>query len=285
MKIVVTWNCQTAGLCLALNKIFTNDLIYPFPTPDLTNEVKLNELCELVESSDFWLTDCKFNYVPSRNVQLIKIPSVLFRGFHPDVCYARSKSTGEYTINHWNSRIVVWAYRNKVDSESALKLFNSKVYEDLLYYETWLKSYEDLKSSFINCDISVNDFNDLFLFLKRSGIFMHGINHPKPNLIIGLASLLAKKIDPLITSRMSCNFEIPDTLPIPAWPVYSEIADYMGFSGGGYNWLFLDKSISGAKDYIDFSFQQYEAQGILTTELEPDVEYSESANRILEGML
>ena len=285
MKIVVTWNCQTAGLCLALQKIFSNDLISPFPTPDSTDAIKSNELCELIESCDFWLTDGKFNYAPTERVCLIKIPSVLFRGFHPDVCYAKSKLTGDYTKNHWNSRIVVWAYNNNIDSKSALNLFNSKVYSELLYYDTWQKSYDELRSSFIKCDISNEDFNALFLSLKRDGIFMYGINHPKQNLIVGLALLLAKKIDPNYSVSNSFKFKIPDTVPIPVWPVYSEIAENMGFNSGGYNWIFLDKIINGPMDYINFSFTQYQNQGILPTELVPDIEFSESANKILEGMI
>ena len=230
-----------------------------------------NFISEL-ENSDIWIYGVNgpewaknFGFKERSGLQILRVPHITFTAFHPDLCYARSKLDGNLTKVHYNSAIAAWAYIQGMEIRDTSKLFNRDTYSRLGYFQLWDQSLQALREDFNACGL---DFTRYILAVKRTGLFMHSINHAMGHAIEELAKSLAAKMD-APDSVFKLDLKLADSLIFDAvWPLYPEIADHYALPGGSYDWKFLGKWVRGLDAYLEFAFRGYELQQISRDGLE-----------------
>lgn len=256
--IAVSAICQTGGLAAALRECLPHDTIRPLPPPGPNDAEAATRFAAEILKADAWVTSSLDERQLREGCLKIRIPNLQFRAFHPDICYARHGANMELTPVHYNSGIAVWAYNKGLGISDATRLFNRDSYLGLGYLGLWNPSVDLLRKSFEECEL---DFAPFILPVKRNGVFMHTINHPKPDAIIQLAKLIALKLgaDPSIMKK---DIVICDSLMDYIWPLYPEIGDELSLPHGSHDWKLGEVSLHGIDDYLQFAFKEYETLGI-----------------------
>ncbi len=266
--IVISSNCQTAGLTATLAEIFPGNVVTPLPLPQFADTSEEAQFAEKLKSADIWVSLGHFELVKKYHLQqakpgfrLIKAPPLGFAAFHPDLCYARKKSTGALVEPHYNSAIVVWAYQNGLSPENAARLFSRSTFESLGYLDSWGRSVAHLRQVFANYDMR-NEFDHFYLHMKRRGNFMYSVNHPRSEAIVQLGKIIATKIGHS-KDVYDKDIRISDGLTDVIWPLYPEVADALALEGGSYHWkLGGQLHMIGVRNYIDFAYNNYRTLNI-----------------------
>lgn len=261
--IVISSNCQTAGLASTLADIFPDDLVTALPMPQFANDTEEGKFAEQLKAADVWVTLGHFGLVEKYRLKdakpgllMVKAPPIGFTAFHPDLCYARKLSTNELLVPHYNSAIVVWAYQNGANPETAAKFFSKSTFQSLGYLDTWNPSVAHLRQVFKNFGME-KDFDTFYLHIKRAGNFMYSTNHPRSVAIVQLGKIVATKMGGS-SDVYARDIPINDGLTDVVWPVYPDIADGLALAGGNYQWKLGGKGrISGLRDYIEFAYDNY----------------------------
>jgi hypothetical protein len=273
-RIVVSSNCQSNGLALALRNLLPGAEVIAAPFAWPLEPGKAEELGQKVAASDFWLTIGQ----PADNAKVIaaaqhaptaviQIPAIGFSAFHPDLCYVRNGFTGQLTSYHYNSAIVAWAYKNNVDLNDTIGLFNPGTYQQLGYFDQWQSCVDFLQRSFRGCGLEA-EFPMFFLNIQRTGNFMHSSNHPRIHVLLRLAKILALRVghDRGILQK---HLELEDELSAISWPMYPEIARELSLDGGSYNWKISSSRIyDGVAAYVEYCFEGYRTEGLLPAHVE-----------------
>lgn len=272
MKIVVSSNCQTAGVASALRFFFPASVVRPIPLAAPGNASAINHILQELADADFWITSdttgfAEQGFVQRAGLTTIRMPVIGFQAFHPDLCYARKISNGELTTLHYNSAIGVWAYSKGIDIDVAATLYNQNVYSDLGYFDYWTASKAHLQKLFANSDLTGDEFSRFFVAVQRKGSFMHSINHPKIEALVALARLLALRMG-YLGKIWDIDVELPDALLDDlVWPVYPEVASSLGLEGH-YTWKMRTTFLNGIHNYLQFTYDNYKKQEILSGDIE-----------------
>lgn len=276
MKILVSSNCQTGGVSAALQQFIPNAELVPFYLPDSSDLDSISKLKDAVSSSDIWVSSGLYDLILNsdtelyKKTQLIKFPSIEFSAFHPDLCYAKKKSSNQVTkINNYNSAIGVWCYSQEIDSSDAMSFFNLDNYLRLGYLNQWDRSVSLLKSKFIASDFTLLEFHNFFNTVKRSGVFMYSDNHPHINVLIELSRLIAMKIGVNDKKILHRDIYVGDGLLLSTiWPVYDEVAYALAFEGN-YIWqISSSKILVGIKEYLDYAYDCYQQEEITPSDID-----------------
>ncbi len=224
-----------------------------------------------LENADIWVSLRErewaenFGFKARPCLKFHRVPSIDFRAFHPDLCYARSVVDGKFTTDNYNSAIAAWAYNNGLETKDTAMLFNRDTYLRLGYFHLWEHSLQELRTAFNACGL---DFPRYILAVKRNGLFMHSINHPTVHAIEELAKSLAAKMG-APPSLLQRDLKLGDSLISGAvWPLYPEIADHYSLPGGCYDWKLRGLWRQGLDAYLDHAFRAYESQQIPRNGLE-----------------
>jgi hypothetical protein len=261
--ILVVGNCHIGGISAALQWIFPADQVSAIPyNPHVLKGgsdawAARTASADIVMGGDFVEVFLKGKGVVPR--QFVKIPSLYFSAFHPDTVAAKLKSSGVRIRRPYHSAICLWAYSNRIEPADAVRLFSRKVFMPLGYFGRWEQSVARMKTAFGGCGL---DFDRFYCAIKRDGIFMYTVNHPKVSLAIWLAKLLAIRIghDQSVWRR---EILVSDALArVEIWPVYPEVAHELAVPGS-YTW-FVERAkvIEGLREYVEFAYANYSASGI-----------------------
>lgn len=261
-RILVSSNCQTGGIAAALQVIFPNDTIIPLPLPTFSNTEIETRFLEKLKHTNIWVSiggyDLLEKYGIANQVKLIKIPIIRFSGFHPDLVYARKKSTNELIAPHYNSAIAVWAYKHNLNISDAETLFNKQTFTELGYLNHWNSSIDQLKQRFKDSDI---EFSDFILPMRREGLFMYSLNHPKVMTLVRLAKLIARKLG-AGAEIMDKSIDINDGLNDVIWPIYPDIGESLSLHSA-YEWKIGDGQwIIGVRAFLENTYENYNRQKI-----------------------
>ncbi len=272
-NIVVSLHCQTFGIANALAALFPEHQVTPLLLPAPTDEAGQSTLRDMLEEAEFWLTCGQQELATGLQVKTLGVPTLYFDAFHPDLIYATQRSTGKITQHHYNSLIAVWAYNNRVTPQDATRLYREEVYRAMGYLDRWAQSAAHLRQLFSASGLEPSAFTAFFRAIKRQGLFMYSVNHPYPQVLVELSKQLALQMGaapPLVHREII----IPDAMTSLIWPVYPEIGTELGLDGH-YIWRINGKEIHGLLNYLEFSYQAYEAQGILPGDLLPAIQAPE----------
>lgn len=234
-KIVVLANCQTGGLAASLGLMSPGDDIRPVswnPAPEA-----LKRAAEDAAGADLVVTSIPANVEATlrtehgyRPAATLKIPSLFFTGFHPDLTIAYVEGKPINLIGHspYQSAIGLWCWKNDVSIARAMRLFTPSVMERMGYSRSWGAAMQRARLEFEPTPLS---FADVFLPLQASGeVFMHTLNHPRINAVAQLARVIAREIgcDARLIEQ-PVERMVPDALAhSDAWPVYPGVAEHLG---------------------------------------------------------
>jgi hypothetical protein len=187
-----------------------------------------------------------------------QIPGVLFRAYHPDLCYA---SGGNQSLagpaDSYHSMIAIAAFNRGLTVDDTLSLFNARSYEACGYMDLWQSERDALVTSFRSIGI------DLSSELRRwaaGSAFMYSINHIRIACLYDIAKayLTGDGIEVLDSDVLP-----PDNLAQGAcFPVYPEIGEHLGVEGS-YTFKKLDSYRRFTlSDFISRSFDLYAGFGV-----------------------
>jgi len=211
------------------------------------------------------------DYLRTKVKGLILVPPVIFSGFHPDcIDLIRDGVIHSSPLGSYHSAIVAAAYSLDLPVDRVANLFNKLVYARLGYYDEFAKARVYLDRSLRSFGI---DIAEEWATWVKSGIFMHGYNHPRPQVLASLAKLLAVQtgLVPAGTPTPDLGFDFLSLFS--TWPVYPEIADALGVKGsyvfkkngtpdlvrGGHTLLSLREFIQGSYEmYADIPIEVFD---------------------------
>lgn len=280
-QVIVTSDCQTGGIAAALQVIFPNDEITPLVLPTSSSLDAESRFAEKLKNADVWVSSGGYerlqNVQRSKQPQLVRVPIISFSGFHPDIVYARKTSTNELTMPHYNSAIAVWAYKNGLEVSAAEKLFNKRTYIELGYLDHWGPSFNQLKQGFKNSDL---EFSEFFLPMRREGLFMYSLNHPKVVALVRLAKLVARKMG-AGKEVLERYIDINEGLNEVIWPIYPEIGENLSLHSS-YEWkMGAGQWIHGVREFLENAYESYSRQGIAPHDLTAVQTDEKLFNRVL----
>ena len=266
-RVIISSHCQTGGIAASLQVIFPDDEIIPLPLPALTGNDDESAFVEKLRNCDVWVSSSGYDLLEKHGiadqVQLVRVPTIRFSGFHPDIVYTRKISTNELIVPHYNSAIAVWAYQNRLEISDAEKLFNKQTFAELGYLDHWGPSIEQLMQRFKNSDLK---FSGFILPMRREGLFMYSLNHPKVMAIARLSKLVARKMG-AGAEVMDMYIDINDGLNDVIWPVYPEIGDSLSIHSG-YSWkIGKGRWINGVRQFLKYAYECYSQQKIAPSDI------------------
>jgi Polysaccharide biosynthesis enzyme WcbI len=231
-RIIVTGNCMMPGLAAALRLIFPRDSVQYHR---IWVEDKASIAAALTDA-DIWVAqpvpDNEELLERSRTqARQVLCPPLVFSGFHPDMVYAwRGDGSFFQGLNPYHSAIALWAWRTGLDVPDALRLFKPEIFRRLGYYDTYRAEVDALRAAFAASKL---DFSWFWLRVKRMGVFMNTVNHPRIEPIVLLAKLIAVElgVSSDVLNQPLERYVQDDLLPIAVWPVYPDLAAHLGVRG------------------------------------------------------
>ena len=255
MKVVVTSNCQTAGIANGLTMLLPGADVSAVPAHD-------KYLQEKVDGADVWVTS-------SNNAQsdkrVVRIPEVHFKAWHPDMCYAVNVETNAAVTGvqngHYQSALTLWGYTRGLSVDRTAGLFREETYEALGFMDRWAAEVAQLRARFASSDVAFADFTDAVSLHQP---FMHTVNHPRVEVLAALAKCAAANIaDDRSLLRVPIERVMVDALGQQSvWSVYPEIAHRYGTTGA-YVWrIGASQVVASVREFVELQHAAYAAQGL-----------------------
>lgn len=263
-SIVLTSNCQTAGVASALKQLFPDTTVYGIHIREFATQRGLDARLPVVAEADYWISSEGFpgpKEEPGRGPKRIAFPSIAFHGFHPDLTYLLRTDGGPTITPNYHSRIVAWGYLHGLSEQAVRGLFNRAMFAKLGYFKIWDQNKASIKNRFDECGMN---FNLFFGHVQRHGVFMHTINHPKTVVLDQIARMIAVKMTG-DRSFMERALHTEDTLGGSTWPVYPEIGDYFALASE-YRWISKGAVVSDSLEHCIARFYKLYAE----QQLSPD---------------
>lgn len=266
-NILVSSNCQTAGVALALKAMLPGAAIKAIPLA-APGAKGFDALSDAAAAADVWVTSAKNDQMLAiaDRLKTLRIPQIEFDAFHPDIIYVRrgdgTQATGPGN-SAYHSYIALWSFRNGLSLDQCEAMFSAATFEHVGYFDRWGACAESLRALFAPTDIR---FDDFFRPMIQASPFMHSLNHPGGAAMVQLSRLIARKLD-ADEAIINQPFErvLQDTLAIGTiWPVYPAIAARFG-AEGGYVWkVGADTFFSTLRAYLEECYRRYEAEDART---------------------
>jgi hypothetical protein len=252
-------NCQTFGLANSMNLLMRDAEIsavdihtyyqniphYTSILPDYERVIIHQEFASIAEA----------DFSGARTLDIM--PSILFSGFHPDLCGAYQ---GDALVNGplgaYHSIIALAAYNAGLSVADTLARFTPKLFESAGYFDVWAAQRQQLLASFAEHGLEIGD---LFRRWGRSESFMYSTNHPRIRCLFDIAlRFLEVRSLPATEERL---MPMDNLVQGACFPVYPVIGEALGIAGsylfkvaGGYRYLTLEEFVHG-------SFAAYDAAG------------------------
>ena len=258
-SITVTGNCNTGGIVEGLRAVLPDVDIVGIPGWELDTDSARAQAADRISNSDLWAR------MPlPENVQLaslceprggIDLPNLVFSAFHPDIVYANRLDGALFEgITHYHSAIGLWAWRAGLDVETTARLFSPAVMRDLAYDQYWAPAVAAMRADIKESSLG---FTALWARLKRSGVFMHTINHPTGPTLAMLAQEIAVRIgapDQIWDIPAECY--VQDFLSHIVWPVYPSVGEGLGHRGC-FVWKMGGRTFGGVGEWLEATWAAY----------------------------
>lgn len=258
-SVVVTGNCNLGGIVEGLAAVMPGLDVRGIPAWDLETDDARGEAAEAIARADAWVRMPlpENEAIESHGVasEVVDLPNVVFSAFHPDAIYAvRGDGSIFSGLTHYHSAIGLWAWRQGLGPDAAARLFTPQVMKMLTYDRYWGPSALAVKADFAQSSLS---FPAFWMRLKRSGVFMHTINHPTGATLALLAKAIAVRLG--ATDEV---WDIPaeryvqDFLTHIVWPVYPWIGESLGVPGC-FRWKMEGRTFGGLEEWLTATWEVY----------------------------
>ena len=262
--IVFTGNCQTQGIADAVRAILPDAETPAFHMWGMDRDdaqARLDLVRDALARADTWVrmplgTDALLEDVVPPGARVIQIPSLTFAAFHPDIVVATTVA-GTYFrgLADYHSAIALWAWRRGLEPAEAAALFQPEVMAALGYDRYWGPAVRAVRDEFAASSL---DWAPFWARLKREGVFMHTINHPR----LAAVALQGKAVAACIAGRDSIWDEpveryADDHLREVVWPVYPFVGEALGIPGS-YHWRYGDTHFGDVTSWAEATWSRYE---------------------------
>jgi len=264
LTVALTGNCQAQGLGDAIAALLPHATVRSFHMWGIDGSaaanVRLAAAADLIAAADVWIrmplsVNDHLEGVLGPETKVIGVPSLTFPAFHPDVVIATTAEGLLRGMADYHSAIGLWAWRRGLDPEEAARLFTPEVMVALGYDRFWPTAVHAMSDEFTELGV---DFAPFWQRLKRTGVFMHTINHPR----VSAVTLHAKTVVAAVGAPADVYDEpldgyVTDHLAQVVWPVYPFVADALGVPGS-YRWRFGDQFFDGVASWAEATWRRYE---------------------------
>ena len=238
IRIAVVGNCQVTGLGRCLEALSPNVQVVTSAVMPAGGGLLPREMHALAEADVVLVCNAdrpefqEQSFLDATSgAELIEVPVLAFRAFHPDTALvlADGVPVGNPWVSTWNSLALSWAYAQGWSVEQALTLFSDEVFENLGYLDYWDVSANALEFQFARLGF---DFGTWIQAVQRTGVFMHGMNHPG---LVAQGALAVQVLQRLGHHQSMSLAALPryveDPLWHAVWPVHASIADRLAVVG------------------------------------------------------
>lgn len=245
MNTLVIGNCQAHSLALCLNLIAPDsNAVSIWPDEFAAKFGSRDEAITFISKFDVVISQktsgklITFADTKSGAKQFLLYPNVQFGAFHPDCVYAvDSRPEMAYAgiqspIGDYNSAIAVYGYITGLSFPEIMRLYNSKVYERLGYFDVWSAAKNELRMQFEDVGYP---FDATFARWHREGAFMHSMNHPYLRVAETFANKLAPELGVKVYDRGCVDSMFDPNILGAIYPIYPEIAEHLAVRSGGYS--------------------------------------------------
>lgn len=171
----------------------------------------------------------------------VTLPVLTFSAFHPDTVYVqddRGRSL-RAAMGDYHSALVLYGHGRGFSVRETVSLFRKDVFARLGFLDGWFQAQDLLIKSGHRAGFDVAPLVGRW---ARRGCFMHTLNHPKVWVLCDMARTVLEQNGFSVRSADIADY-LPDPLSNVVWPVYPDIAESLGLSGG---YLFKRSSEIGA---------------------------------------
>jgi hypothetical protein len=198
------------------------------------------------------------------HTQRVQMPGIVFQGYQPDTVWIPGiTSPMKGGIIH--SRLAAAGWLVGKSQADTVALFTATHYEAVGFFKAFGQEKARLLSNWAKyCKI---DLSAAFEQWSEGGCFMHTPNHPLPQVLFDIAEVTLANFG--ITDHRSSSevaaarTNLKDDLATGGvWPVYAEIAEYLGIAARPSQWRDPTKSGGlsfGVKEMVARSFAAFDA--------------------------
>ena len=192
--------------------------------------------------------------------KIVGVPSIFFRGFHPDSTYVYSQHgpvrSGLGKRGEWISSLVWFAYQNRIEPDELQALICHTVFRDMGYMNVYREDSEILKSEF---ELYGFDFEKWINPMVQMGRFMHGMNHPKISAIGLLAQQMMTRFNFAPThSALFLDDAHIDPLSDVIWPTFAPIAENLGVKA--FPFFTMNEKLYSISEYAKLSYSKWDLE-------------------------
>ena len=273
MKFRIHGNCQVGSVADSLRLLYRTEDVQNFHV-DTSAQGLINHFSK-VDSADGFIEIIHDSLLavikahPSVKelvpLKFLTLPSITFSAFQPDTQYIFNENgvVKNGLQGDWNSRIAITGYLRGLSPAQTVELFNLEIFQALGYLDDWKESAQFVRNSFLACGLNGTHW---LRSMSSHGVFMHGINHPRPIAIFNLVKQFASTHLPLPDLEIAgAEQYLTDHLSHIVWPVYPEIAATLGLEG---NYLWREGSqLADLKTFIESSFQHWDFLNLRSTQI------------------
>jgi hypothetical protein len=252
---LLVYNCQVMGLGNCLNLL--SDRIDVTHYDPASFRKQSADLLKRIGEYDRVLVapqlETDLGIDEQRCAELWRVPTISFRGYHPDLCYLlESRKPLKGPMGDYHSLLAYAAFRCRFSEQQTLSLYCESTYRELGYFDCWDNARDALLANFRKHALPLDA---RFVQWSRNGPFMYSTNHPRIHCVRDVAIS--------ILERAGLDAAYRDALPHdnlangPVFPIYPEIASALGVPGsllfkrgGQYRFLRLP-------EFIEESFALY----------------------------
>lgn len=238
MRIAVLGTCQVFGIAHSMKSRLVEEItVTPFQVAcvpadqreELADSLRSFDIVVAHHTSDKW-GPLSTAALRKRGVNYLNFPSLVFRGFHPDIFYLeKGKGYLHSPVSELHSALVAGAFLAGIDPSRVPALFNRFIFAELGYLDEFLTSESILNNQF-SCITKIK--RNFARELLKSGVFMHTINHPKIVALDFATGLFIEEHLSHLKNEEAASPVLDDYLAkLAVWPVYPEIAKVLGIEG------------------------------------------------------
>lgn len=209
---------------------------------------------------------------------VVLLPSVVFTGYHPDLCYAVAGEQAVQTpLSEYNSIIALAAFKKGLHERDALALYNRRIYEAGGYFDVWSAAKTQLLAHFEQLGY---ELSGQFRRWTLHAAFMHSVNHPKIECIFDIAYLASLKAG---AKPLRCPMRPHDNLSNSvAFAIYDEIAEFCGIEGAYLFKVPHQYKLLTLEEFVTASFEAYRARDL--DRMQPTLPFRERYNAIYDAI-
>jgi hypothetical protein len=268
MKIGLLYNCQGEGIGAALEAMLPGCEAVSFHShfAKIDERKRAEYMAALLDCDTIVSTPYGADMGPLSNArlgrvakQLLVLPPLHFRGFHPDTIYVFDRKGGHLLspTGDYHSRIAVVGFLAGLSPRETASLYNALVFARLGYLDYYEQDFVLQAERFRQYGV---DGAAMLRRLRGAGCFMHSMNHPKPGGLAEMARIVCSMIgaDPVPVDGDA----LPDLLQAhPTHPLFAEIAAAIGVPPEGMftrgTMPVVGRRRIETEDFVEGSFAAY----------------------------